>query len=294
MAQTTPVTSSVARMTRDSIRINFSEGRFLECWNGTWHYTDDGLEFRHKRPDPPVYAYELDQVYYAGGIVHENVSKFFVHEKIIQSNPKLNQTGLIVTELDWRTTTDASNMMVWLENRGVYEGRLARYTRNGFRKKLGYVLDRCLLHRNNVKRIYRNIPTFVCCDQGVLQIYDGRVPMPYPGTGELYNVILRNDDPKEADIIRDVLGNPFMNRSNYSIKKEWLEHDGGRVLEIANGIREGKVYANLTVLADALEEAGCDDYDLLEHCRHPNHDMHDVGCWVLEEIKELTTTEQEV
>ena len=38
----------------------------------------------------------------------------------------------------------------------------------------------------------------------------------------------------------------------------------------------------LAVLANALEEAGCTDAELLAHLRGP--DPHVRGCWVLEEI----------
>jgi hypothetical protein len=36
----------------------------------------------------------------------------------------------------------------------------------------------------------------------------------------------------------------------------------------------------LAVLADALEEAGCIDADILNHCRQPGE--HVRGCWVVD------------
>jgi hypothetical protein len=38
--------------------------------------------------------------------------------------------------------------------------------------------------------------------------------------------------------------------------------------------------ARLTVLADALEEAGCDNATILTHCRQPGE--HVRGCWVVD------------
>jgi hypothetical protein len=38
--------------------------------------------------------------------------------------------------------------------------------------------------------------------------------------------------------------------------------------------------ARLAVLADALEEAGCTDPDILNHCRRPG--VHVRGCWVVD------------
>jgi hypothetical protein len=38
----------------------------------------------------------------------------------------------------------------------------------------------------------------------------------------------------------------------------------------------------LAVLADALEDAGCTDAEILSHCRSPG--PHVRGCWVVDEI----------
>ena len=39
---------------------------------------------------------------------------------------------------------------------------------------------------------------------------------------------------------------------------------------------------NLPILADALEDAGCDNHDILSHCRGPG--PHVRGCWVVDLI----------
>jgi hypothetical protein len=36
----------------------------------------------------------------------------------------------------------------------------------------------------------------------------------------------------------------------------------------------------MPILADALEEAGCDHADILTHCREPGE--HVLGCWVVD------------
>ena len=36
----------------------------------------------------------------------------------------------------------------------------------------------------------------------------------------------------------------------------------------------------LAILADALEDAGCDNADILNHCRQPGE--HVRGCWVVD------------
>jgi hypothetical protein len=41
----------------------------------------------------------------------------------------------------------------------------------------------------------------------------------------------------------------------------------------------------MPILADALEEAGCDNQDILSHCREPGE--HVRGCWVVDLVLEL-------
>lgn len=41
-------------------------------------------------------------------------------------------------------------------------------------------------------------------------------------------------------------------------------------------------HARLAILADALEEAGCTNADILNHCRQPGE--HVRGCWVIDLI----------
>ena len=46
---------------------------------------------------------------------------------------------------------------------------------------------------------------------------------------------------------------------------------------LARAIREERWYDRLPILADAMEEAGCGDLDLLDHCRTAAR--HVRGCW---------------
>lgn len=47
-------------------------------------------------------------------------------------------------------------------------------------------------------------------------------------------------------------------------------------------ISEYPITARTASLADALEEAGCDDVDVLTHCRGPG--LHVRGCWVVDRV----------
>jgi hypothetical protein len=51
---------------------------------------------------------------------------------------------------------------------------------------------------------------------------------------------------------------------------------------MAQAIYDERRFDDLPILADALEEAGCDDEDILSHCRGLG--PHVRGCWGLDLI----------
>jgi hypothetical protein len=49
---------------------------------------------------------------------------------------------------------------------------------------------------------------------------------------------------------------------------------------MARSIRDERRFSDLPLLADALEEAGCTNEQLLQHCRDSG--SHVRGCWLLD------------
>jgi hypothetical protein len=82
-----------------------------------------------------------------------------------------------------------------------------------------------------------------------------------------------------ADLVREVFGNPFRPVGLDPTCLAW--HDR-TVPRLARTIYEERRFDDLPVLADALEEAGCADAALLEHCRSAG--VHVRGCWALDAI----------
>jgi ATP-dependent Clp protease ATP-binding subunit ClpA len=66
----------------------------------------------------------------------------------------------------------------------------------------------------------------------------------------------------------------------FIIDPSWLSRNNGAVAKLARVIHEERRWEDLPVLADALEEAGCTDQEILGHCRRPGR--HVSGCWVLD------------
>jgi hypothetical protein len=60
----------------------------------------------------------------------------------------------------------------------------------------------------------------------------------------------------------------------------------GVVAALAGAIRATWAFDGLPVLADALEEAGCGDPEILAHCRGPG--PHAPGCWILDSLLGLS------
>lgn len=60
----------------------------------------------------------------------------------------------------------------------------------------------------------------------------------------------------------------------------WQAWERGQVVTLAQTIYDEERFQDMPVLADALEEAGCADVDVLYHCRHG--EVHVRGCWVLD------------
>lgn len=79
-----------------------------------------------------------------------------------------------------------------------------------------------------------------------------------------------------ANCLREQLGNPYR---SFSIRDEWRTDT---VLALARGIADENAFDRLPILADALEEAGCNDQPILNHARSAA--QHFTGCWVMDRL----------
>jgi hypothetical protein len=81
-----------------------------------------------------------------------------------------------------------------------------------------------------------------------------------------------------ASVLRDVFGNPF--RPPRPVDPAWLTFNGGAARSLAQSVHDSGRLDRLPLLADALEDAGCADADLLGHLRSPG--PHVRGCWAVD------------
>ncbi|HEY1192447.1 MAG TPA: hypothetical protein VGE74_32790 [Gemmata sp.] len=78
----------------------------------------------------------------------------------------------------------------------------------------------------------------------------------------------------QTELLRDIFGNPFR---PVTFLPEWRT---GTAVALALQVYESRDFSAMPILADALQDAGCDSADILDHCRGPG--PHVRGCWVVD------------
>jgi hypothetical protein len=93
-----------------------------------------------------------------------------------------------------------------------------------------------------------------------------------PGRGALEAV--STEEPMQCHLLRCIIGNPFR---PVALNSGWLTP---RVVALAQAIYTDGGFDRMPELADALEHAGCDNADILSHCRGTG--PHVRGCWAVD------------
>jgi len=101
------------------------------------------------------------------------------------------------------------------------------------------------------------------------------------GAFEAGNGAWQEERKHHADFVRDIFGNPFR---PVTLDPAWLRWNDGCAVAIAQRIYDERRFEDMPILADALEEAGCTNGDVLSHCRAPGE--HVRGCWVVDLVLE--------
>jgi hypothetical protein len=94
----------------------------------------------------------------------------------------------------------------------------------------------------------------------------GIMAMTYPG----------KEFEAQSNLIRDLFGNPFR---PIALDPSWLT---STATALARLMYDSRDFSAMPILADALQDAGCDNADILDHCRGPG--PHVRGCWVVDKL----------
>jgi hypothetical protein len=90
-----------------------------------------------------------------------------------------------------------------------------------------------------------------------------------------------NERLRQVEIVRDVVGNPFR---PVAFAPEWRTDTA---IAIARGMYESRDFSPMPILADALQDAGCENAEVLNHCRDAEQ-VHVRGCWVVDLVLSKT------
>lgn len=82
------------------------------------------------------------------------------------------------------------------------------------------------------------------------------------------------EEAAEIALLRCIFGIPF---KDTVLNSTWKTSD---VIVLAKQMYEAREFSAMPILADALQDAGCDNTDILDHCRGPG--PHVRGCWVVD------------
>jgi len=89
-----------------------------------------------------------------------------------------------------------------------------------------------------------------------------------------YETAFESERTRQAVLLRDIFGNPFR---PVTCHPEWRTDTA---LSLARGMYESRDFSAMPILADALQDAGCDGDDILSHCRSDG--PHVRGCWAVD------------
>ncbi|HEY7155523.1 MAG TPA: hypothetical protein VH575_16290 [Gemmataceae bacterium] len=84
-------------------------------------------------------------------------------------------------------------------------------------------------------------------------------------------------DSVQVNLLHDIFCNPFR---PITFDPAWLTWHEDLLVSMAQQMYDSRDFNDMPVLGDAMEEAGCQDQDILDHCR--SRGEHVRGCWVVD------------
>lgn len=91
---------------------------------------------------------------------------------------------------------------------------------------------------------------------------------------------LREEGKWQTYAMKEIIGNPY----RLTTLGEWSQDDLVQTMAVTMLLKRD--FKDMPILADALEDAGCSNETILEHCRQKEHLP---GCWVLRALTKKST-----
>jgi hypothetical protein len=200
-----------------------------------------------------------------------------------------------MTEAEWHACTSAQEMLDFL--RGRFSDRKLRLAACGCarqilnRRKDGYGSDIVSVAERYADRVAQDPDLFAAAQHAHRLIWDAPLSQTRFGASMLdattaqdawvglretlrWAACLVGDRRVLFDCVRDIMGNPFC---PVVLNPEWATCN---VVGLGKAIYDERAFDRMPILADALEDAGCTNADILDHCHAGG--AHVRGCWVVD------------
>jgi hypothetical protein len=97
-----------------------------------------------------------------------------------------------------------------------------------------------------------------------------------PNDGGVSQGRLTNEQALQCEFVRDIFGNPFR---PVEFDPRWRT---STTVDVARHMYDSRTFEVMPVLADALQDAECNNVFVLGHCHRSG--PHVRGCWVLDSL----------
>jgi hypothetical protein len=182
-----------------------------------------------------------------------------------------------VTEAEWLAATDPTSMLEFV--RGKVSDRKLRLFAIGCCRAAELVRGDSSEPRGAWIQMEEEADQLPCDFESVPVFDDQNRVVGSVRLGTAYFAacdVVRFVGKRRGDILREICGNPFR---PVTVAPSWLT---ATVVSLAEGIYADRAFDRLPILADALQDAGCDNEDILAHCRSDG--PHVRGCWVVDRL----------
>jgi len=174
-----------------------------------------------------------------------------------------------MTEQEWLESTDPDEMLDFMFERASRR-KIELYTSGCYRSVWHLLPDERFRHKTNMRdRYFDGLATEAELDLAIKAAED----VPHHVCLDAWDSI---PPQRQVQILRDVFGNPFRPASIAPFSLTL------KVVALAHEIYDNYAFDRLPGLAEALKEAGCDNQEILDHCRAPG--PHVRGCWVVDAV----------